>query len=437
MNTSPSRRTSSTRRSFLQRTALAAAAGGTLAFPFVSGCQTSGRGGRRVSANDRLRVGFIGLGGRARWILKDEDLPGADVVAVADCFLPRIDEAAAKIAGSERWHRYQHYQDMLAKEQLDAVFVETPTHARVLICIHAMQAGLDVYAEKPQSLTVAEGRVLVRAAKKYRRVLQTGSQQRTMPINVYASRLVREGAIGRVHTVITCNFAGPKVWAPKDDPNEMPAGLDWDQWCNQTALRPYYMDLQFKWGELEDYDGGGQVWGVTGWGTHSLDQVQCALGTDDTGPVEIIPEAPGGPACKITMRYANGTVLKLEGKNRGMEDLGAIFVGDQGRIEILRGDFLTDRPELKKDAPPPTPQGPKESIPHIEDFFASIRSRKPTTAGPEIGHRATTMCHLVNICRKVQRPLKWDPVKEQFNDAAANALLSRPRRAGYELPKIG
>lgn len=430
------------RRSFLRRAGLASASAGVaLAAPYFAGCQAANQGragGKRVGPNDRIQVGFIGLGGRARWILIDEALPGAELVAVADCFLPRIDEAAAKIEGSSRWHRYQHYRDMLEKEKLDVVFVETTTHARVLIAIHAMQAGLDVYAEKPQSLTVTEGRTLVRAAQHYGRIVQTGSQQRSMPINAYASKLVRDGAIGKVHTVTTCNFSGPRKWVAKDTPNEMPAGLDWDQWCNQTPLRPYYMDLQFKWGELEDYDGGGQMWGVTGWGTHSLDQVQCALGTDDTGPVEIWPEPPGGVNCQVTMRYANGTLLKLAGKVRGMEDLGAIFEGEHGRIEILRGDFLTDRPELKKDAPPPTKQGPKESIPHLENFFASVRTRKAPVAGPEVGHRATTLCHLVNICRQVQRRLQWNPAQERFvGDDQANALLARPRRAGYELPRIG
>jgi predicted dehydrogenase len=425
-----------TRRDFLRRTALAAA--GASALPTLTGCQTRTTARRRTTGpNDRLQIGFIGLGGRARWILKNEDLPGAEVVAVADCFLPRLDEASSQVAGGDRWHKYQDYREMFEKEKLDAVFVETTTHARVLIAIHAMQAGLDVYAEKPQSLTVSEGRTLVQAARKYRKIIQTGSQQRSMPINRYASDLVRNGAIGKVHTVITCNFQGPKIWNPKDTPNEMPAGLNWDQWCNQTPIRPYYMDLQFKWGELEDYDGGGQMWGVTGWGTHSLDQVQCALGTDDTGPVEIWPEPPGGRDCKITLRYANGTLLKLEGKNRSLDDLGAIFIGDKGQIEILRGDFKTDRPELKKDAPPPTPQGNRESIPHIENFFNAIRTRKQPHADAETGHRATTLCHLVNICRKVQRRLHWNPRTERFDgDEQANALLARPRRAGYELPSI-
>ncbi len=420
------------RREFLRRSTLAATA---LAFPLVVPRHVLGAR-HLVGPNDRLRLGFIGLGGRARWILKDEALPGADVVAIADCNLTRCDEAAKRIAGGDKWKKYQLYRDMLEKEKLDAVFVETTTHARVLICMHAMQAGCDVYAEKPQSLTVAEGRELVKAVRKYKRILQTGSQQRSMPINRHASELVRKGAIGKVHTVITCNFAGPRIWKAKDTPDDLPAGLDWDQWCNQTELRPYYLELYAGWANFADYDGGGQSWGVTGWGTHSLDQVQCALGTDNTGPVEIWPEDQG-PQCKLTMRYANGTLLKLEGKNRGMEDLGAIFIGDKGRIEILRGDYTADPEALRDNAPPPTPQGPKESIPHIENFFQCIRMRKKPFADAETGHRATTLCHLVNICRTVQRKLRWDPKKEQFiGDDQANALLSRPRRKGYELPKV-
>ena len=421
------------RREFLRQTSITAA---VLGFPALLPRHVLGASRQKLGPNDRIQVGFIGLGGRARWILKNEALPGAELIAAADCSLPRLAAAAQQIPGGEHWKQYQHYRDMLEKEKLDAVFVETTTHARVLICMEALQAGFNVYAEKPQSLTVAEGRELVKAVKKHKRILQTGSQQRSMPINRYASKLVREGAIGKVHTVITCNFAGGRAWKPRDTPDDLPAGLDWDQWCNQTALRPYYQELYNSWGDFVDYDGGGQTWGVTGWGTHSLDQVQCALGTDDTGPVEIWP-VDQGPRCKITMRYANGTLLKLEGKNRDMEDLGAIFIGDKGRIEILRGDFLSDPKELRAGAPPITPQGPKEAIPHIENFFNSVRTHKQPNADVETGHRATTLCHLVNICRTVQRKLRWDPKREHFvGDDQANALLSRPRRQGYELPKV-
>jgi len=417
------------RREFLRQSTVAA-----LAFPLLVQREVLGAG-QSTSPNERLRLGFIGLGGRARWILKSEALPGAEVIAVADCNLSRCSEAAQQVPGGERWKKYQHHLEMLEKEKLDAVFVETTTHARVRICMHALQAGCDVYAEKPQSLTLNEGRALVKAVKRHKRILQTGSQQRSMPINRYASKLVREGAIGKIHTVITCNFAGGRNWTPKDTPDDLPAGLDWDQWCNQTELRPYHQELYNSWGDFMTYDGGGQSWGVTGWGTHSLDQVQCALGTDDTGPVEIWPEDQG-PRCKVTMRYANGTLLKLEGKNRGMEDLGAIFIGSKGRIEILRGDFIAEPKELGDGAPPVTAQGPKESVPHIENFFECIRTRQKPHADVETGHRATTLCHLVNICRGVQRKLRWDPKKERFvGDEQANLLLSRPRRKGYELPE--
>ena len=420
------------RREFLRRSAGLTA---VLGFPLLAPRGVLAAPGR-PGPNDRLRVGFIGLGGRARWILKNEALPGAEVVALADCNLPRCGEAASLIPGGEKCRQYQDHRAMLEKEKLDAVFVETTTHARVLICLHALQAGVDVYAEKPQSLTVAEGRVLVKAVKKYKRILQTGSQQRSMPINMHASKLVREGAIGKVHTVITCNFLPGRVWRPRDTPDDLPKGLDWDQWCNQTELRPFFLELYNAWGDFTDYDGGGQSWGVTGWGTHSLDQVQCALGTDHTGPVEIWPE-DRGPQCKLTMRYANGVLVKLEGAKRGMEDLGAIFIGDKGRIEILRGDYTAEPKELRQDAPPVTPQGPKEAVPHIENFFACIRSRKEPHADAETGHRATTLCHLVNICRTVQRKLQWDPKREKFAaDEEPNRLLARPRRMGYELPVL-
>ena len=387
---------------------------------------------RVFGANDRIRIGFIGLGGRARWLLGYE-LPGAEVVAVADCFLPRCEEAAAKHPNGAKWAKYQDFRKMFEKEKLDGVFVETTTHARVWCAMQAIQAGLDVYAEKPLTLTVEEGRILERAVRKHKRILQTGTQQRSMPINMYASRLVREGAIGKVHTVVACNFLAPAKWEPKPE-QPVPAGLDWNVWCNQTEVRPYHRELHLRWALWRDYDGGGQSWGVSGWGTHALDQVQAALGTDATGPVEIWPEEPG-PKGRVTMRYASGTLLKLEEPMRkDHSQLGAIFIGDKGRIQILRGDFVSDLPELKKGAPDVLPEGRGEDAPHLANFLECMRTRKRPNADVEIAHRATTVCHLVNICREAGRKLKWDPKAEKFTgDAEANALLSRPRRKGFEL----
>ena len=401
-----------------------------MAFPYIAQSTVLG-------ANDRIEVGFVGVGGRARWLMQHEDFAPARIVAMADCN-PASMAAAAKIRPEgEKWKRYDTYAKMFEKEKLDAVFIETPTHARVLICMHALQAGFDVYAEKPQTLTVQEGQVLTRAVRHYKRVLQTGTQQRSMPINIYASKLVASGKIGKIEKVIVCNFLGPERWTAK--PAEaMPEGLDWDQWCNQTELRPYHSQLHKGWAKWWDYDGGGQSWGVSGWGTHSLDQVQAALGTSLSGPVEIEPMEPG-PKCKVALRYANGTLVSLEQEIiNDHQQLGAIFEGTNGRIQIIRGDFVTDRPELKKGAPDVTKEGPGEDVFHLQNFFSCIKSRKKPNADVEIGHRSNTVCHLVNMSRELGRKLKWDPSAEKFvGDEEANKLLSRPRRKGFELPVIG
>jgi len=412
------------RRDFLKNSAVA-----VTAFPYVAPSTVLG-------ANDRIHVGFIGVGRRARWLIQHEDFGDARITDVADCHLPSCYEAAKVHPDGEKWGKYHDYRQMFDKAKLDAVFVETTTHARVLICIQALQAGLDVYAEKPLTLTVEEGRVLASAVRRYKRVLQTGTQQRSMPINIYASNLVRDGKIGKIEKVVVCNFIGPERWQPQPE-QPMPEGLNWDEWCNQTELRPYHEHLHRRWMNWWDYDGGGQSWGVTGWGTHSLDQVHAALGMDDTGPVEILPEEPG-PNCKITLRYSVGALVKLEQEIiKDHQQLGGIFVGTKGRIQILRGDFIADPPELKKGAPEITKEGPGENVFHLRNFFLCVKSRKRPNADVEIGHRSNTVCHLVNICRDVGRNLRWNPKTEKFiGDDEANGMLSRPRRKGYELPRI-
>jgi predicted dehydrogenase len=428
------------RREFLLNTAAAAAAG--ISLPCLGASPAKATKPKRPlpkSSTDKLRVGFIGCGGRGRHLMVAEGLAKhGDIVALADCWLPQCEGARKNLPNADKINVYQDYRRLLEKEKLDVVYVPTTTHARALICIQAMQAGLDVYAEKPMSLTIAEGRAVVKAARKYNRVMQVGTQQRSMPPNVYASKLVRDGKFGKIREVIACNFLGPANWEPK--PAEpMPEGLDWEAWCAQTEMRPYRKELHRSWSLWRDYDGGGQSWGVSGWGTHALDQVQCALGTDDTGPVEIWPDGKDEAGnVKVTMRYANGTLLKCHGPIRKpmLDDLGAIFIGDKGQIEILRGSFRTDRPEFQKDCPTTRPANvPGEAVEHFDNFFDCVRSRKRPNADVEIAHRATILCHLMNICRELNAKLQWDPKAERFQDnEQANALLSRPRRKGYELP---
>lgn len=408
---------------------------------FVPGHVLAGPG--KPGANSRIRLGLIGTGGRSRDLLKES--PAAlEFVALADCDLRQIDNyrtwAKKDCPGrvSDTIPTYQDYRVMLAKEKPDAVMVATTVHARTLICLHAMQVGADVYAEKPLTLTIEEGQYLIRAERKYQRVFQTGTQQRSIPINNFGSELVRTGKLGKIHTVVCPNFIGPEI-RPAKPGEPLPDGLDWDMWCHQTPLVPYASDLHpglGKWGRWRDYDGGGLGWGVTGWGAHAFDQVQRALGTDDTDPVEVWPEELG-PNARVTLRYPSGTLLKLElpkGKGPG---LGAIFVGDKGKLEINRNRLASNPPELIEGAPEPDDRSTVASVAqrHIQNWIDCMGSRQRPVAHAEVGHRTQVVCILVNLCRELGRRLHWDPVKEEFaGDDQANALRSRARRKGYELP---
>ena len=451
-----------TRRGFL-KTALAATP--LLISPKALGLKGPG-------ANEIVNVGLIGLGGRCRDIagtcLK---IPQMRVAAVCDCFQPRIDDFMSKVGKDQPWKGYTDFREMIEKEHLDAVMVETTTHARAWVTCHAMAAGMDVYIEKPMSLSIAEGREMVKTARKYKRVTQVGTQQRSIPLNNWASDLVKHGAIGKVKTVLAPNFMGPEEWLPKAAEPMPPGGSAnwWDIWTNQAEFRPYHPDLHRRWSLWRDYDGGGQSFGVTGWGAHSYDQIQRGLGTDESGPVEIVLEeavrreksgtfdnrtpsddetgAPyygmvrntEGIRAKVRMKYASGTELHLHlDADRG-PGLGCAFVGEKGKIEINRDKISADAKELISGSDRPAPLQVPETQPHIENWIACIKSRKRCNADIEYGQRSTTLCYLVNIARDLGRmgePLKWNPKTERFtNCPEGNAMLYHARRKGYELPK--
>ena len=293
------------RRAFLQAAATA------LSVPYIIPASALAARGR-PGANDRISVGLIGAGYRARDLIM-ESPPDLQVVAVADCDLRQINSFLAAVGQNDNSRvaaqctQYQDYQEMFRQEKLDAVFVATTTHARVLACIQAMQAGLDVYAEKPLTLTIEEGQHLVHAEQQYDRVFQVGTQQRSIAINNFGSDLIRSGAIGSVQTVKCPNFPGPRP-RPQLSPESTPPEMNWDLWCSQTELTPFSSELHpglHKWARYREYCG----WLVTGW-VHAFDQIQRALGTDDTGPVEIWPEE-AGPDARVSLRYASGTLLQV------------------------------------------------------------------------------------------------------------------------------
>ena len=423
--------TTQSRRRFLKRAA--AAAGASLAAPYVIPSGVLAAPGR-PGANDRIIIGFIGAGGRAKQLMAQMVEPGR-IVAICDCYLPRAREAS-QLIGDGKWKTYQNYHKMIESEKLDAVVIPVTDHGRVLAAIAACQAGLDVYAEKPLTVSIGEGRALVKIARKHKRVFQVGSQQRSMEMNRYACELVRKGALGKNLTVRGCNYTGPRRYTglPKE---KIPDGLDWDMWCGATELRPYNRQLQFGWMGWRSYSGGE----MTNWGAHGIDQIQWALGMSRTGPVEVWPVTPG-PNGKVSMRYANGVVVKLE-IDKGGPMGGAQFSGDDGKIRIDRNGFLVRPDELAKDRPGPevakvwAGEGLKiwNASLHMKNWLDCIRTRAQPVADVEIGHRSISVCHLANIAREAGRKLQWDPAKETFvGDDEANRYLNRPRRKGYELP---
>jgi len=430
------------RRGFLRRTSTAAAA---LAVPYVIPRSVLGSA-RQAAPSDRVRVGFIGVGRRSK------DLRGslprdAQIVAVADCFQVAAEAAAAQHA----CRAFLDYRQMLDSGDVDAVIIVTPDHWHTRPAIHACQAGKDVYLEKPMTLTIREGRQLATAVRKYERVFQTGSQQRSLPKNRLGCELVRNGAIGRVETVIAANYESP--WECALPAQEIPAGLDWDTWCGQTPVVPYNKDIQIPraepgWISFRPWSGGE----MTGWGAHGFDQIQWALGMDASGPVEIWTEgapfqpptytqpgtvADGNKICSrplVRFRYGNGVVMKLEdhGKRGGGQ-----FIGDQGTITIDRNYVASEPKEIVLEALKNCDlRVPSDTPGHLANWIACIKSRALPVADVEIGHRSTTVCHLGNIARWTGRKLQWDPDQEQFvGDDAANQLVARTPRPGFEIPE--
>ncbi len=386
---------------------------------------------------DVVRVGAIGVGNRAGLLL--DQLPeSARIVALCDCNLPRAEAYKEKRGGA--WDVYQDYRPLLDRRDIDAVIVATGDFQRVLPCIHACQAGKDVYAEKPLTLCVQEGRALVDVVRKHGRVLQVGSQQRSMAINRLACECVRNGGLGRLLEVRAVNYPGPNpgpATPPAAEP--VPAGLDWNRWLEQAAERPY-AKAWMGWMGWRDFSGGQ----MTNWGSHGIDQIQWALGADGSGPVEVRPlgAGPNGP---VAMKYASGVEVNFVLEKGPMG--GAVFIGEKGKLEINRNKVTSNPPEIAIELLRAVDVAAEErkwsdeaalwqAQYHLQDWLDCIRSRARPVADVEIGHRSVTVCHLANIAREAARPLHWDPAAERFvNDPSADAMLVRERRPGFELPR--
>ena len=425
-----------TRRELLKTIAIPVAAGAV--FPAIVPSRVLGAAGR-PGANDTIRVGVIGVGFRANLLIDQLPKPG-QIVALCDCNQVLAEQAVAK--RNTKWDVYQDYRRLLDRKDIDAVIVATHDSGRVRPCIDACMAGKDVYAEKPLTLYPGEGTALVKTARKYGTVFQVGTQQRSMEMDQIACKLVRTGGLGKLKLVQGLNYTDSEPFKDPFPEEPTPEKLDWDMWTGQAPFRAYNNKLHKGWGRFQDYGGGD----MTNWGAHGMDIVQMALGTDDSGPVEIWPltEPEGGAA----FRYANGVEVRLElPRNKENEDLqgGARFIGEKGKIDIWRNNFKIDAPGVALDLPPAEEiqkwhdeRALWQAQYHMGFWLECIPTRKRPNADVEIGHRSVSVCHLVNLSRRLNRKIHWDPKKEQVvGDKEANLLATnRPRRKGWELPKF-
>lgn len=455
-----------TRREFTKRAAIAAA--GAFAVPTIIPSHVLGKG----APSNKINIGQIGFGRIASTHDIPETIISEDVRFVAVADIDRFRVKAGKAFIEDHYSKtkapkylevkmYDDFQEMLADPGIDAVIISTPDHWHAQPAYQAALAGKDIYVQKPLSLTIEEGRKVADAVARTGRVLQVGSQQRSMPQFLRAAELVRNGRIGQVHTV--------KIGLPGDppggDPSEMlvPKNLNYDMWLGETPEVYYTQDRvhaidSFEgrpgWLRCEQFGAGM----ITGWGAHHVDSANWALGTEYTSPIEVEATAKFPTSglwdvhgdFQVDARFENGTKMIISGDFPN----GVRFEGDEGWIFVTRGNYAATASDPvaasennkaldSSDAKILTSViGPEEvhlhkTTQHHLDWINSIKTRKPPAAPAEVGHRACTTCLISHIAMKLPRKLVWNPLTERFaNDDEANGMLSRPQRYPYGIDNL-
>ena len=320
--------------------------------------------------------------------------------------------------------------DLLASAGVDAVVIATPDHWHAQIAVDAAKAKKDIYCEKPLALTIAEGRAMVNASRKHEVVFQTGSMQRSSFNFRQAAELVSNGYIGDVKEI---NVSVGEPVKQCDLPSmPIPDYLNWDMWIGPSLYRGYHPILSppiedDKWAWWRGYRdfGGGYI---TDWGAHMFDIVQWALDMDNGGPVEFIP--PQIPQAETGLTYVYGQGTRVNHVNWG-ESNAIQFLGTEGSIEVSRS-FLRTNPEmLANQHLTANDKRLYYSDNHYQDWVKAIKNRSRPICDVEIGQRTSTVCNAINIAYELQRNLRWDPVTEEFDDAFANIMRSRPYRGNW------
>lgn len=437
MNSRPSKRTAMvSRRDFLKDSA--AVAGAAIAWPAIVPSSAMGNAGA-VAPSNRIVMGAIGVGGQGTrhvgggiWVQGGGFLSKPEVQFVAICDVNanhrnRGVDIVNKHYGSNDCASYNDFRELTARQDIDAVLVATPDHWHVLTSIAAVKAGMDVYCEKPMSLTIRQAREMADTVKRYGRIFQTGTQQRSWREFRVACELVRNGYIGDIKS-ITVNVGGPPAWSCNAPGEPEPEWLDWNMWLGPAPWRTYTSKIApGGWMGYRDYSGGE----MTNWGAHMFDTAQWAMGADESGPVEIIP--PDGKDYKVlTYKYANGTIMTRGPISR--EVPGVRFTGTEGMIEVSRDHLLAEPENLLRQQIGRDEIHLYESINHPDNFLECIKTRKRPASDAEVGCRSITVCHLGNIAYWLKRPLRWNPKGEHFvNDPEADKMRARALRAPWRI----
>jgi len=422
------------RRAFIKKSALASST-----FSIVPS-HVMGFSG--VTPNDKIQLGFIGVGRQGRGLMTNfVNYDNAAVVAVSDVDIKKMayftetfqKQLVRKKKASQQLNEIKSYRELLGRKDIDAVVIASPDHWHAQMAVDAAKAGKDIYCEKPLSSSVAEGRAMVDAARKYQRVFQTGSMQRSWERFRHGVELIRNGYIGDIKEIKVA--VGAPYKAGDLPTQETPGTIDWDAWIGPAPYRGYHMDLACpledkRWGQWRDYKpfGGGMI---TDWGAHMFDIIQWALDQDHSGPTLFTP--PSSPAeSGLTYTYDNGVKVTHTKWGDGNNEIQ--FIGSEGRLEVSRSYLRTYPNKALADTPLKDSDMNRvyKSENHHEDWLDAIRNRIRPICDVEIGHRTASVCNVANIAYSLQRPLEWNPVREQFvDDPGANLMLDRAYRGQW------
>jgi predicted dehydrogenase len=423
----------------MHRRALLAGAVGAIAAPYLVPGRALGTGGA-TAPSERLTLGVFGYGNRCRHVL-GHFMTFDDVQAVAVCDVQRQRLEGGRAAVNKRYGNndcrgYDDFRELLARDDIDTVLLATGDRWHTLGSLHAAKAGKDMYCEKPISLTIAEGRALTDTLARLGTIYQAGHQRRSTDSYKFQREVVQRGMIGELKQIVM------QVWRdaaiPPEAPRPVPDGFDYDMWLGPTPWHPYTNGRVRGWNYFWDTGAGA----VIGMGCHYTDLAQFGKGSDDTMPVEYDGKAvfPAGAMsttpveCFVRTRYADGVELILQQRG-AFADRFLRFIGTKGWIQVDdHTNRVTAKPASILKMRGISARSWANPGDHVRNFLDSVKTRRPTVCPPLIAHRATAICHAMNISMRLGRPLKWDPKAERFlGDDEANRMISRAMRPPWHL----